>query len=808
MLGDRVVLSFGSVPISRIFSSIMLSQPFLTPFAQTKYFIRAIGFELLNTLFRRWTASEPPKPVLRRSRWIALSRCAIHILPCLVFLFLIPLNYSAMYLGPGFSYRKSDEIYLVLFQIAAKILEIVCVASLTTVVLHVLRHELLRDGVPLGFVGSGMFFSQANWFWSPEMFVGALHCVKSWKRLRLLMVIIMAGVLALLIAPSSAVLLQPRIQTVSAGGTAYFLPATPDQLWPSEVNGSDELSECFGEYASQNVVCASAGFESLRDYFTNFNSSFNIPSMMRGTYDMSPLVIQSLAAKTPRLINSGTVFGFNRETSILQPNAITAILQDSLTGDWHNGTKNWSGNRFSAGREYQYADEVLSSVLTTSPVVLARCAPAQNVSAGQVEVNFPVKTWVTRTLTPSDAGSTQWQDDQKPFNITILDPSNSSNLRFEWIALPMDQFGPVSGGVLLHFPGNVLNTSRVVVGCSISASWFSGEMTSDSLINEAAWSFSESSKSFARIRTDLNASSAEAYGYRRLITVGERWIQSLTPFTPCEDCDNQSNRQTTLERLFSDVGLSTVLDDMRVQGQFRYNQSTDTCVFQPSNPADMDVDRWNFGDCGNGNKHALLELILASVFANGLSRYGSRRAFDPSSMNSRNDPFQWELMAPPKAPNYYTSLLSNNPHRNAILPAPVNSDYVELQMRVEIVGYAWYASGFSGYLATAVVVMYMLVALAHTAWVLAKGVTSSSWDTITELLALALQSPVSEALRGSGAGIERLGTYRWITRLRAMREQGEERLALVIDGDEEYGKAGEQAPRAGYSRVEVDSEYS
>lgn len=196
-----------------------------------------------------------------------------------------------MYLGPGFSYRNSDEIYLVLFQIAAKILEIVCVASLTTVVLHVLRHELLRDGVPLGFVGSGVFFSQANWFWSPEMFVGALHCVKNWKRLRLLVVIIMAGVLALLIAPSAAVLLQPQIQTVSAGGTAYFLPATPDQLWPSDVNGSDELSDCFGEYATQNIVCASAGFESLRVYFMNFNSSFNVPSMMWGTYDMSPLVI-------------------------------------------------------------------------------------------------------------------------------------------------------------------------------------------------------------------------------------------------------------------------------------------------------------------------------------------------------------------------------------------------------------------------------------------------------------------------------------------------------------------------------------
>ncbi|KAK3176835.1 hypothetical protein OEA41_008160 [Lepraria neglecta] len=533
--------------------------------------------------------------------------------------------------------------------------------------------------------------------------------------------------------------------------------------------------------------------------------------MMYDNYAMSPIVLQSLAGKIPRLLNSGTVFGFTRETSILQPNAITATLQDSLTGDWRNATSNWSGSRFSAVREYQYANERLSSVVTTSPVVLTRCAPAQNVSAGQVEINFPVKTWVTHTLSRSETGSTQWQDNQMPFNITISDRNISNNLQFEWIALPTKQFGPVSGGILLYFPEKALNTSWAVVPCSISASWFSGEVTSDSLTNEAAWSFTEPSKSLARIRTDLDASSAEAHKYRRLITIREGWIQSLTPSAPCEDCINQSKPLTILERLFSDVGLSTVFDDMRAQGQSRWNDSTKTCVLQRPDPTDTDVDRWNRGDCGNGGKHMLLEFILASIFANGLSRYGSHRAFDLSSVNSSNSPFRWELKTLPKASNYYASLLSNKPRHNAILPAPANSGYVELRMRVQVVGYAWYASSFSDYLATAVVVTYMLVAFAHTVWVLKKGVTSSSWDTVTELLALALQSPVPDALRGSGAGIERLVTYKRLIRLRAIREEGEERLVMLIDGEEKYLKGGEeleQAPGMRYRSVEVNSEYS
>ena len=222
----------------------------------------------------------------------------------------------------------------------------------------------------------------------------------------------------------------------------------------------------------------------------------------------------------------------------------------------------------------------------------------------------------------------------------------------------------------------------------------------------------------ATIRRDLDASSAEAHKYRRLVSIREGWIQSLTPSGPREDRINQSKPLTILERLFSDVGFSIVLDDMRVQGQAQWNSSTDTCVLQPSDPTETDVNRMNHRDCGNGNKYMLLELILATIFANGLSRYGSRRCFDSSSMNSSNNPFRWDLTTLPKASNYYASLLSNNPRHNAILPAPANSGYVGLRMGIQIVGYAWHASSSSDYLATAVVVTYMLVAFVHTVWVL------------------------------------------------------------------------------------------
>ena len=110
--GFNSFLTSGNNLCSGLLPGLMLPKRYLAPFAQAKYLLRALGFELLNTFPRPWTAAELPKPVLRRSRWIALSRCAIHILPCTVFSFLIYFNYNAIYLGPGFSYTRSDALYL------------------------------------------------------------------------------------------------------------------------------------------------------------------------------------------------------------------------------------------------------------------------------------------------------------------------------------------------------------------------------------------------------------------------------------------------------------------------------------------------------------------------------------------------------------------------------------------------------------------------------------------------------------------------------------------------------------------------
>ena len=79
------------------------------------------------------------------------------------------MNYRGYYIGPEFSYLNvSDNKYLALYQVAAKLQEVLCVASLTTVVLQVLRYDLLYgDGALIGLLGSDISFGSISYFWSP-----------------------------------------------------------------------------------------------------------------------------------------------------------------------------------------------------------------------------------------------------------------------------------------------------------------------------------------------------------------------------------------------------------------------------------------------------------------------------------------------------------------------------------------------------------------------------------------------------------------------------------------------------------------
>ena len=171
---------------------------------------------------------EPIKVAIRRNYTIAILRGLIHVLPISFALAETVLNCNTYYVGVN-PYNQA------IYQLLAKIHEILIQASLATVILAYIRHELaFGEGLPLGALVSGLQISQFAYLWSME-FWGAIRSksLSFSRKLRLLIVILICFIVAILAGPSSAVLLIPRLDFWPAGSTDIWINATSDDLYPS-----------------------------------------------------------------------------------------------------------------------------------------------------------------------------------------------------------------------------------------------------------------------------------------------------------------------------------------------------------------------------------------------------------------------------------------------------------------------------------------------------------------------------------------------------------------------------------------------
>lgn len=136
---------------------------------------------------------------------------------------------------------KSETINLMLLQLAAKAHEIMIVASLGLIVLQFVRQELLfGGGLPLGLIGSGLTFNNLEFFFSKEFYGTLSYLGAHGNKLRKIMfvsVVVVAGLIAALAGPASAVLLVPKSQNWAAGGTQFYLNGSAGGFWPDDLSG-------------------------------------------------------------------------------------------------------------------------------------------------------------------------------------------------------------------------------------------------------------------------------------------------------------------------------------------------------------------------------------------------------------------------------------------------------------------------------------------------------------------------------------------------------------------------------------------
>ena len=682
-------------------------------------FLRNVGLGILNDIAswiwgciypRSQHRTEQKKVVVSSSRRLAVSRCGVHIVPIIVSAVIVAVNLKQDFIGIDFhGLIHSETVNIALLQTAAKVQELLIVASLSTIAFQLIRDELLYgEGIPLGMLGAGIDMSKLSFFWSREFIGGLRGLVKGSRRYRkvqLVVFLLLAGALSLLAGPACAVLLVPQIQDWPIGGTPVSLNGTEDSFWPVEMTGnSSQPAICLSPGESLNGVCPSGGYRSLWSHYYNLDSTTYADYVPAYAYQLSgnhyywpvesvqPMMTRTISLGWPKL----TVW-------MVQPHLAASIVLEQLMKGW------WQALLASGSyQDSEIIDRAAASSLIYNPLVRVNCAPPAQLSSSNHSVLFPVI-------------------DSPDFRTLELDgsvlPDNPKNhVQFSWIHLD-NNFRPVTTGAVLQSAWSHDNESRLVIGCSVAAQWVKANVRSDSYSFWQGWypksiDFDHPYPIQGSILKNGSVSTQDA------IVVDESWLNSLTPATPPTEPGYLDWKPTTIESILSAV---------------RITEGT-------GNNNSISVNDWQTED--NSNRPGLLASVIASIFVDGLSRAGVQQLF-----TNQGNPSQWILSPYEEDPNFDNLMLRNK----RALKYPPQNDMFRVDFGISGLNYSM---SLAQKLAMIVLFLHIALAAFHSVWLITRGKSSACWDSMTEIMAIAQNSkPAIRSLENTAAGIQYSSTF-------------------------------------------------
>lgn len=130
-----------------------------------------------------------------------------------------------------------------------------------------------------------------------------------------------------------------------------------------------------------------------------------------------------------------------------------------------------------------------------------------------------------------------------------------------------------------------------------------------------------------------------------------------------------------------------------------------------------------------------------------------------------------------------------------------SKDFLKLEVITVVEGYAHSTRGAGAGYAIVVILTYCIVTIAHLLYTVTTGISSTSWGSIAEVTALAMNSTPTEKLRNTCAGITKMRIYKLPVHILAARDGDSdgEHLELV------FGEVDEEV--AAQRRIKVNRAY-
>lgn len=503
--------------------------------------------------------------------------------------------------------------------------------------------------------------------------------------------------------------------------------------------------------------CPSSGWQAIETYMSIANGLIPLSYQSNYLATPAPAYVQSIGANSLRQLrisfqpslNTGPGYDYDNITTIsTTPQAAVADALSTTGALWNLALNNvTTKGHGSVLEEFDAVHSINTGYY--QPYTIASC----------VHDNFNGSVDENPVAFPPSLGSTPQMLNASAFNNSILPihafiypgitrsqiqdtPGLLGDYRLRWIELPEDPFNGTAIGAVVLLPRAPDNTTQEVLMCNLGAGWGAsklnmstfggGSQTVNSEINlnaeEPSGKEGDEGSQFAPVAEEITQSQENQFFLplfpQKPITVTEDWAQYLNP---------------------SISGLNTTVFNHLMASQFRV--------------PDIEVSA---------------KVILAALLANGLARIGSTSQLQGTVKTIVETDGSEGLDG-----NYWFSGKGD-----AFVVDPVESrDWVKFRVYSTFEGFAYTTRGATPKVAIGILSAYCILAISHILYAGITGISSTCWDSIGEVTALAVNSAPSALLRNTCAGITELAIFKVPVRVLAFRDDENsdgEHLQLVF----------------------------
>ena len=342
--------------------------------------------------------------------------------------------------------------------------------------------------------------------------------------------------------------------------------------------------------------------------------------------------------------------------------------------------------------------------------------------------------------------------------------------RLRWVELPQKPFNGTAIGAVILLPRAPTNTTQEVLMCNLGAGWGTSKLNTSTFAGDSQTVLSE-------VGLDPNTDT-----YRRLSNIPGHIGTAMQPTS--EGIRNQENLIINLEYFalpfFPQRPITVTEEWARYLNPFLANANT--TVFNYLMNSQMTL----------ADTSVSAKIIMAALLANGLARIGStsqlqgtvKTAVQPDGSLGKANQCYCILIGISKVDGYLG--LDGDRWFNGkgdIFDVDPAQDWVKLYVSSTFEGFSYNTRGATPKIAIFFLLTYCVVALSHVLYAGITGISSTCWDSIGEVTALAINSPPTILLRNTCAGITELNIFKLPVRVLAIRDDEQsdgEHLELVF----------------------------